>query len=224
MSNVRLFIQARMSSTRFPGKMLAPFNGRPLIEHVVSRVARALPLSAVTVATSDATSDDPLALYVRELGVSVFRGPLDDVFRRFQLCLEGYPADWVFRLTGDSPLVDADLVRRMQTYSDEMNVDLVTNVFPRTFPKGRTLEMIKADTFLGIDSTRLTPYQREHLTTLFYDNPERFRILNIESGDATQTEVNLSVDSVDDLRRLEAIANGCDESLTRAVRGREPGL
>ena len=213
MSEVRLFIQARMSSTRFPGKMLAPFRGRPLIEHVVSKVAKALPLSAVTVATSDGVSDDPLALYARDLGVSVFRGPLDDVFRRFQLCLQEYPADWVFRVNGDSPLFDADMVYKMQEYSDRTNLDLVTNVFPRTVPKGRSLEMINVTTFLGLNSEELSARQREHVTPVFYDNPDRFRILNIESGDPSQAEVNLCVDTVKDLRRIESSASDFDSGV-----------
>ena len=213
MSDVRLFIQARMSSTRFPGKMLAPFKGRPIIEHVVSRVARALPLSAVTVATSEALSDDPLALYVRKLGVSVFRGPLDDVFRRFQLCLQEHPADWVFRVNGDSPLFDAELVYKMQAYSDTTNLDLVTNVFPRTFPKGRSLEMINASTFLGLNPEELTARQQEHVTPVFYDNPNRFHILNIESADPSQAAVNLCVDTVEDLRRLESVASDLDSGV-----------
>jgi spore coat polysaccharide biosynthesis protein SpsF len=219
MPRVRLFIQARMSSIRFPGKVLAPFNGRPIIAHVVSRTAEVLPLSEITVATSTHESDDPLAGYVGDLGVSVFRGPLEDVFERFRLCLEEHPCDWVFRVSADSPLFDPRLIPMMLAYADTSDLDLVTNVFPRTFPKGRSLEMINADTFLSIDSRELSPEQQEHVTPVFYDNPERFRILNIESGDPSQAEVNLSVDTVADFRRLEAMASEAGNSVAAAVGG-----
>ena len=203
-----------MSSTRFPGKMLAPFNGRPIIAHVVSRIADAFPISIITVATSTHESDDPLAGYVERMGVSVFRGPLDDVFRRFQLCLQEYPADWIFRVNGDSPLFDADLVYKMQAYTDRTDLDLVTNVFPRTFPKGRSLEMLNVTTFLGLNAGELTARQQEHVTPVFYDNPDRFHILNIESGDPSQAEVNLCVDTVDDLRRIESMASNLDSGVS----------
>ena len=219
MSHVRLFIQARMSSIRFPGKVLAPFNGRPIIAHVVARAAEVLPLSEITVATSTHESDDPLAGYVGDLGVSLFRGPLEDVFERFRLCLEEHPCDWVFRVSADSPLFDPQLIPMMLAYADASDLDLVTNVFPRTFPKGRSLEMINTDTFRRIDSRELSPDQQEHVTPVFYDNPERFRILNIESGDPSQAEVNLCVDTVDDLQRIESIARDLQNGVATAVGG-----
>ena len=108
---VRVFIQARMSSQRFPGKVLAPFNGKPLIAQVIWRLTQVISADAVVVATSMEPTDDPLAAYVRELGIAVFRGPLSNVFRRFQLCLETYPCTWSVRICADSPLPSSDLLQ-----------------------------------------------------------------------------------------------------------------
>lgn len=203
---IRLVIQARLSSTRFPGKVLAPVNGRAIIAHVVARIATTFPISNVIVATSALESDDPLAAYGEKLGVAVFRGPLDDVFTRFQLCLRAYPCDWAFRVSADSPLFDPGLIPLLSAFADRADIDLVTNVFPRTFPRGHSLEMIRSSTLLGIDASGLTPYQREHVTPVFYDNPNTYRIVNLESGDPLKARINLCVDTVEDLQRVEELA------------------
>ena len=203
----RVFVQARMSSTRFPGKVLAPFKGKPIIDHVVSRIAQAVPSDRITVATSTERSDDPLAVYLVGLGVSVFRGPLDDVLRRFQLCQEKFPCRWMVRVSADSPLLDSKLFAQVLPHVERDDLDIVTNVFPRTFPKGNSLEMLKAATFAKIDSTGLRPELREHVTRMAYEEPSKFRILNIESEDGDRSHISLCVDTVDDLQRLDAISD-----------------
>lgn len=186
-----------MSSSRFPGKVLAPLGGRPVIDHVLDRVTSVL---GAVVATSDDRSDDPLAEHVGRRGIPVFRGSLLDVFERFRRCLAAFPCAWFVRVCADSPRIDPDLLRRATACADR-DLDLVTNVFPRTFPRGCSVEMVRAETF-----SRLVPAtadQREHVTKIFYDHPDRYRILNFESDDATQASVNLCVDTPEDLRRLE---------------------
>ena len=192
-----------MSSRRFPGKVLAPFKGRPVIHHLISQVKEVIPSSQVVVATSTDPTDDPLACYVQQLGISVFRGPLDNVFERFKQCLKKYPCDWFFRLCGDSPLLDKALLRAMLTYCDKSDIDLVTNVYPRTFPKGRSLELLKAEPFSGIDSSHLSDEEKEHLTKAYYNHPETFRILNLTASDASLAKADLAIDTVEDLLRLE---------------------
>ena len=223
MTPVRVFIQARMSSSRFPGKVLAPFRGRPIIAHVISRIEAAVPLDQITVVSSTDPSDYPLACYLRELGVAVFRGPLDNVFQRFQMCLEDYPCQRLFRVSADSPLLDGEMIERMLDYSDRDELDLVTNVFPRTFPRGRSLEMLNSTTFSQLGPDQLTTDQKEHLTRVYYDDPARFRILNIESGDPAQARVNLSVDTVEDLRYLESVSDPVEDGRITTAAGQSEG-
>lgn len=204
--DVRVFVQARMSSRRFPGKVLAPLAGRPIIGHVVDRLTRVVPLDRVTVLTSEELSDDPLAAWLRECGVPVFRGPLDDVFARFRDCLDTRPCRWFFRVSADSPLVDPAMVERMLAFGARPDVDLVTNVFPRSFPRGQSLEMVSAAGFRAIDPASLTAEQREHVTLVYYQQAERFRIVNVESDDPRLAATTLAVDTVEDLHRLEAHA------------------
>lgn len=209
---VRVFIQARMSSKRFPGKVLAPLNGRPIIEHLISQIARVIPLEQITVATSLEPSDDPLACYVRHLGAGVYRGALDSVFERFQSCLNENPCNWFFRICADSPLFDSRVLKDMLTFSDRVDVDLVTNVQVRTYPKGHSAEMIKAETFAAIDTNLLSDEEKEHLTKVYYNHPSKFRIINIESADAGASEQSFVVDTLDDLQRLETALRSDERS------------
>ena len=200
---VRVFIQARMSSKRFPGKVLAPFNGIPLLACVIERVNRVIPSSRIVVLTSTHQSDDPLVCYVQNVGVSVCRGALENVFGRFQSCLREYPCSWFFRICADSPLLDNVVLQTMLNYSDRSDVDLITNVFPRTFPKGQSVEMLNTDTFAGIDLQGLTSEQQEHITKVYYEKSDEFKIVNVESSDKGLANINFSVDTVEDLYRLQ---------------------
>lgn len=200
----RILIQARMSSSRYPGKVLAPLQGTPLIGHLVSRIFKVRPAEEVIVLTSVEKSDDPLVEYLKFLGVQTFRGPLDNVFRRFQLCLEKFECKWFFRISADSPLFKADLINKMLSYSQSNEFDIVTNIFPRSFPKGHSLEMVRSKVFENIDSSGLTSDQKEHVTKVYYDNYHEYSIKNIHSGNVDMMEMNLCVDTIEDLNRLNS--------------------
>lgn len=200
--NVKVFIQARMSSRRFPGKVLVHFRGSTVLEEVLARVSQALPLNQIVVATSSEASDDCLAEKAARPGVAVHRGALEDVFTRLKGCLRAHPCGWFFRVSADSPLIDPAILTAMLALADS-DVDLVTNVHPRTFPKGQSAELLNAATFSRIEAADLTPAQREHVTPYFYENAGRFRILNVESGRPDWPGEPLAVDTPEDLRRLE---------------------
>lgn len=200
---LRVFIQARMSSSRFPEKVMAPFNGKPVIVNVIDRILRLFTKEQIVIATSLSVSDDRLASYVGGLGIAVFRGDLNNVFDRFQGCLKKYPCKWFFRICADSPLMDVDIIKRFVSYVDREDLDLVTNVLVRTFPKGHSVEMIKSDIFAKIDRNRLTVEEKEHITKFYYNYPREFKILNLESSDPLLAQQNFCVDTIEDLYRLE---------------------
>lgn len=205
---IRAFIQARLSSARFPGKVLAPLNGAPIIAQVISRVGQVVERNRIVVATSDKQSDDPLACYVEQLGICVYRGSLNDVFRRFQSCLEAYPCDWFFRVCADSPLLDSGILQRMLDYVEDPAIDLVTNVWPRTYPKGQSAEMIRSSRFAQIDPELLSAEEREHITKFYYNHGHEFRILNLESENSALAQQSFAVDTFEDLERLERVLRG----------------
>jgi len=215
--DVRVFVQARMSSARFPGKVLAPYRGVPIVRHVLDAARRALPGVEPIVLTSDQASDDPLAAFVDSLGTAVFRGPLDDVLGRFQRCLRAHPCAWVLRLSADSPCLSARLLQAVVQHPHRRDSDVVTTVCPRTWPRGQNAELIRAQVLAGLDGEALTAEDREHVTPFLYRHADRFRIVNVPSGDSSLAERSIAVDTVDDLRRLEALPMPELRRLTEAV-------
>jgi spore coat polysaccharide biosynthesis protein SpsF len=201
-SEIHVFIQARMSSRRFPGKVLAPFRGRPVIWHVLDRVAKALPDLPRVVVTSTDASDDPLAAYLASIGTDVFRGPLDDVLERFRLAATARGAAWLLRICADSPLLDERVLHAVVAAHDPA-LDLITTTAPRTFPKGHNAELIKGATLASL-GPELDAEDREHVTRFFHRNRSRFQVKNVESGDLSLAALELAIDTVDDLHRLEA--------------------
>src|SRR5260370_20368833 len=197
----RIFIQARMSSARFPGKMLAPFRGHPLIAQVLERFREFDLHSRVVVLTSVDPTDDPLADFVaNRCALPVFRGELDNVVARFQSALAEFPCEWFVRISGDSPLIDASLVQAMIQLSGRGH-DVVSNVVRRTFPPGQSVECVRSDVFRSLNSNDLTPDQREHVTKVFYDRPGDWRLCSVICEDPEWAGVRMVVDHLADLLR-----------------------
>lgn len=216
----RVLIQARMSSTRFPGKMLAPLQGKPMIAHVVARVSEAVSKDRIVVVTSTDQSDDPLAQYVKTcLEVALFRGNLNNVLRRFQDCLKDFPAERFVRICGDSPVIDPDLISAVIDIAEsEENTDLTTNVRRRSFPSGQSVEVVKTSSFLALDSGILTLEEQEHVTLYYYHHPEHFKIRSLVATRPVLVKRRLVVDTVDDLRHVENILLS-QEKQTRGYAG-----
>jgi spore coat polysaccharide biosynthesis protein SpsF len=204
MSAIRIFVQARMSSLRFPGKMLAALAGRPLVEHVLERCGKAFGHEQVVLATSTDASDDALAGHARNLGYSVFRGELDNVLARFQRCLATHPCEWFVRVSGDSPLIDPALIARVAERRTRQ-YDLVTNVQMRTFPPGQSVEVVRAERFARIEPAKLAADEREHVTLAYYRRAGEFRILSVLSRDPALASRRMVVDTPEDLRAIEAL-------------------
>lgn len=206
LSPVRIFVQARMSSSRFPGKMLAPFLGRPMIACVTDRLIKAGFKDRVIVLTGSGESDDPLADYVeRRLELPCFRGDTDNVLRRFQAALRIYEAEWIIRVSGDSPMIDGELVAAVAERRGA-GFDLLTNVLRRTFPQGQSIECIRARSLAELDADALSADDTEHVTTHLYRNAGRYRICSIICQDAGADRGRHVVDTIEDLRSLERLA------------------
>lgn len=165
-ARVAVVVQARMSSTRLPGKVLLPLAGAPLVARMMERVARVSRATLRVVATSDRPDDDRLADVCREHGIAVARGPLDDVLARF---LRAVPPDHdtVVRLTADCPLVDPALVdRHVEVFLRERpRAEYVTNAVERSFPDGLDVEVVSRDLLVRADREPLEPHDREHVLT-----------------------------------------------------------
>ena len=201
---IKSIIQCRMSSNRFPGKVLAPFLGKPILSHIVDRVREANFSSSILLATSDDKTDDPLEIYAKSLGIAVIRGSRDDVVGRFVLALKKHKCKAFFRICGDSPLVFPPLFKHAISIYKRGTYDLISNVFPRTFPQGMSVELINTKFFLENEKKIFTKNDREHVTKYFYKNAKKFRIHNIKSKRLIKPNLKLAIDKVQDIKKVES--------------------
>lgn len=198
-------IQARMSSARLPGKMLHLVQGRPLLAYVLDRAQRSREVDAVIVVTSDDPSDTAIVEYCRAHRTECFRGSLDDVAARFRDCSELYGLAAFVRICGDSPLLDSALIDRGIRSFLKADADIVTNVFPRTFPHGQSVEVVRASTFRAAYSRMTTAEHREHVTAFFYEHASDYQIRNFSNPAGDQSHIDLSVNTPDAIALVDRL-------------------
>lgn len=201
MLHIGAIIQARMSSHRLPAKVLWPVAGKPLLQYLVERARRCSGLCGVVLATSCDPSDDPLADFCTGQNLACHRGPLENVAHRFLGVLDRYAWEAFVRLNGDSPLLDQSLIARALGLFAASEVDLVTNVYPRSFPPGQSVEVIRTAAFRRAVARMTMPDEFEHVTRYFYTRPEEFRIVNFAS-ERPLNHHHLAVDTPDELKRF----------------------
>lgn len=189
-----------MSSSRLPGKVLAPVLGEPMIGRQVERLRRARRIDELIVATSADPSDDPLAAYCEGLGLSVFRGSLDDVLDRYRAALALFPqAEAVVRLTADCPLADPELIDRVIAHHHAQGADYTSNTLGvRTYPHGLDAEVIRPAVLALAAERARDPYEREHVTPYVYRRPEAFRLAGV-SRETSLAMLRWTVDLPEDL-------------------------
>lgn len=197
-----------MSSSRLRSKMLLDLKGRVVIGRVLDRLKQAKKVSKIIVATSEEEIDRPLLDFCAREHVDCVRGPLEDVAGRFRQVVIQEQAEAFIRITGDSPLIDPEIVDRVAGYFEQGDCDLVTNVLSRTFPKGQSVEAVLSSSFLNVAATLVTSDLREHVTKIYHENPQTFRIVSFTSGQ-DMGEMNLSLDTAEDFARLKQVLNRC---------------
>src|ERR1700761_7438169 len=169
-----------MTSSRLPGKVMAPVLGEPMIGRQIERLRRAERLDQLMVATSTDPSDDPLAAYVEGLGLPVYRGSLADVLDRFRGAADLFPqAKAVVRLTADCPLADPSLVDRVIARHFEADADWTSAGMVRTFPHGLDVEAIRPSALREAAERAVDPYEREHVTPYINRRPETYRLESV---------------------------------------------
>ena len=196
-----------MSSTRFPGKMLHRVHGRPLLEYVLDRVRRSREIDQVIIATSVDASDAPIAEHCRDHGVACFRGSLDDVASRFLGASDAYGLDAFVRVCGDSPLLDPAVVDFGARTFREVEADLVTNCFPRSFPGGQSVEVVRASAFRSARARMTSAAHFEHVTAFFYEHRREYRIHNFTNPAGDQSDIDLSVNTSAQMALFERLVD-----------------
>jgi glutamate-1-semialdehyde aminotransferase/spore coat polysaccharide biosynthesis protein SpsF (cytidylyltransferase family) len=172
-------IQARMGSSRFPGKVLQDLSGRPMLWHVVNRVRKARNVDRVVVATTDLEVDDPVAWFCEQEGIGCFRGSEQDVLDRFYQAAKANHADVVVRITADCPLIDPSVIERVLARFQRGDCDYVCNIIRYTYPDGLDTEVFSFGALERAWREASKPSEREHVTP--YLRMDKFRVANVES-------------------------------------------
>lgn len=205
MSRTVAIIQARMGSTRLPGKVLLPLLGEPMLSRVVARVARATRLDEVVVAITSTPSDDVIEKLGRDEGWSVVRGSETDLLDRYVMAARAHRADVVVRITSDCPLIDPAVIdRTISAFAGRPCDYASTAMEPRTYPRGLDVEVASMPALERAWREDRDPAWREHATPYLYRHPELFRTLRVPAED-DRSEHRWSVDTPEDYELVRRI-------------------
>ncbi|HZW04660.1 MAG TPA: glycosyltransferase family protein [Anaerolineaceae bacterium] len=208
MARIVAIVQARMGSSRLPGKVLKDIAGQPMLAWVVDRARLAESVAEVQVATTTDPADDAIEAFCRERGYPVFRGSVFDVLDRFYQAARQAQADIVVRLTADCPLIDPTVIDKTVEALVQSGADFAANRLPppwkRTYPIGLDTEVV---TFAALERAwreAKQPYEREHVMPYLYDVPDRFKIRVIDAHQ-DYGQMRWTVDTPEDLQAVRKI-------------------
>jgi len=191
-------VQARMGSTRLPGKVLADLCGAPVLQRQLERVRRATSLDRVVVATSTDETDLPIVELCESLDVPCFRGDLNDVLARFLGAINELNPEVVVRITADCPLISPSVIDSIVHSFFESDCDYLSNTLDPTFPDGVDVEVVRVRALRALARLDTDIHEREHVTLGIYRRPEQFVVRNF-TGDPDLSNLRWTVDSPEDL-------------------------
>jgi spore coat polysaccharide biosynthesis protein SpsF (cytidylyltransferase family) len=208
-------IQARLGSTRLPGKILAEIAGRPMLAHVLQRTAAIPGVDGVVLATTVEPRDEPLVDWAVSMGVPCVTGSEEDVLDRFHAVLTRHPADAVVRVTPDCPLLDPEVAGLVvaEWRHRAGDVDYVSNTHPPTFPDGLDVEVMSRDALDTAWREAGLPSEREHVTAFIWNRPAHFRLVNVVHSEDLSA-YRWTVDTAADLDFVRAVYARLDEAGT----------
>jgi spore coat polysaccharide biosynthesis protein SpsF len=197
-------VQARMSSTRLPGKVLADVAGKTMLARVVERLRLVNLINEVLVATTDNAPDDAIVKECRVCSVPVFRGDEKDVLDRYFRAAQFSGAKVVVRITSDCPLIDPEITNKTIAEFLEASPDYAANTMTRTYPRGLDTEVMSFGALSKAWQLARARHEREHVTPYIYEHPAEFKLLPV-TGDADFSSHRWTVDTPEDLEFARAI-------------------
>ncbi len=199
-----VIIQARMTSTRLPGKIMLPVAGKSLLEHQIGRVLKSKKISNIIIATTINSTDDVVVKLCENLNVNYFRGSENDVLGRYYYAAEKYKASNVIRITSDCPLYSPLILDEMLEKYENSDVDYLSNTLTRTYPRGLDTEIFTFKTLEKCFNESTEQIFREHVTSYIYKNPSIFKMKNY-SGDVDNSYLRWTVDTAEDFELIKKI-------------------
>jgi len=202
-------IQARMSSTRLPNKVMMPLAGKPLLLRMYERVVTSKLAGTIVIATTKEESDEPIIRLCEENKIEYFRGDTNDVLDRHYQCVLKYDPDAVVKIPSDCPLIDSDIIDKVLKYyiGNRHRFDFVSNLHPPTYPDGNDVEVMSFEALKDAWQNAKMKLEREHTTPYFWENPGKFRIGNVkwESGKDFSMSYRFTIDYNEDYLFIKAI-------------------
>lgn len=204
--NTTIIVQARMTSTRLPGKILKQVLGKPLLEYQLERLRRVKLASRIVIATTTNETDQPIVDWCERHGVDCFRGSEHDVLARYHGAAALCHADTVVRVTSDCPLIDPAVIDEVIDYyrTHITNCDYASNCLERTYPRGMDVEVFSRRTLDEAFAEAKDSAEREHVTPFIYRHPQRYRLANIAYRE-DQGRHRWTVDTQEDFELVEKI-------------------
>jgi len=199
-------VEARMTSSRLPGKVLLPLAGKPSLERLIERLKRSKFLDGIVIATTINKTDDPIVELANNLSVGFFRGSELDVLKRVLLASQSANADIIVEITGDCPLVDWRLVDKGIDEYFKNNVDYASNIIKLSYPIGFDVQVFSSKILSEIDKITNDPNDRTHVSYYIYNHPEKYKLFNWKSGkEDCWPDLRLTLDEKDDYEFLNII-------------------
>lgn len=203
--NTVAIIQARMSSTRLPGKVMKKLIDKSVLTHVIDRLQAAETLDRLVVATTLHPIDDVIAAESEQCGVAVYRGSEEDVLGRYYDAAREYNAGVVVRITSDCPLIDSELVDVMvKKFFALSSVDYLSNTLVRTYPRGLDVEVFNCKALALAYKQAYQPFEREHVTPYIYQHKDLFEVVN-HADDCDRSSYRWTLDTPRDWQCIEAV-------------------
>lgn len=200
---IGIIIQARMGSTRLPGKVIKKIEGKPVLAHVIERLKMVKGVKII-LATTNKKEDDILEKITKKCQISVFRGSENDVLDRFYQAAKLFNVDPIVRITADCPLIDPGIVEAVIELYFKNNLDHVCNSHPPTFPDGMDVEALSFKVLEECWQKAKTPEDREHVTTYIFKNQQKFKVANFSSNENFY-DVRLALDEKEDFILIKKI-------------------
>lgn len=212
MATTGIVIQARMGSTRLPGKVLMDFCGKPMLLFQINLLKTYNLKAEIVVATSNNPLDDKIVSFCKKHEIKYVRGSEDNVFERFQLTAEKFKFDHIVRLTGDNPLTNYRIIKACLEKHIKNEPDLTStrqilqdHTIDRFTPKGNSIDVIKCNTLLCIDSACLNDFEKEHVIPVYFNGKYRISYVKINIPHT----ISLSIDDQNDLERVSKYVRDC---------------
>lgn len=203
---VTAIIQARMGSSRLPGKVLKEVNGKPLLLHQIERLKTCRWIDQLLVATTNEQQDNQIVEFCEKYNINVFRGSENNVLERYYKAWEKFGGETIVRLTSDCPIIDAEIVDETIKYYLNNNFDYVSNTLERTFPRGLDTEVFSADALKVSYNSAILERDKEHVTPYIYTNPDKFKMGSYK-GQTDYSQYRWTVDTEEDFELIERLLN-----------------